>query len=593
MSGPDSLFSQWSLVRSTARRTRWWRWLIGGALLVLVASAGMPFSGVQATPSATLPTTLPNGIAAGDTTATSTVLWARSTAPGPLTFEIGTAASFSAPDYTVSVDVIDPALPVKALVEGLQPGTQYLYRVTDAAGGTLTGRVRTAAPAGTRAGLRFGVSGDWRGDLAPYPAVANAAGRDLDFFVGLGDTIYADVPSPAFPGPQARTLDEFRTRHAEVYGTRYGLHTLADLRAATSVFATIDDHEVTNDFAGAAPPASSPVFQGDPAPLINDTVLFDNGLQAFVEYNPLRAVTYPADLEPRMAGEYRLYRAVTWGDDAALLLLDTRSFRDPPLPVPNDLVSNPVAALGFVQQTYTEGRTLLGQPQFDALTADLLAAEAAGVVWKFVMVPEPIQNLGVLAASDRFEGYAWERARLLRFIVQNGIRNVVFVSADIHGSLVNELVYRESPLGERVAVPAFDISTGPVAYHEPFGPYSVRLAHSAGAISDDAFAAYQAMARDAQDAYLASLLNPQLGLLQYPLLGLQDTEQVRADLVRGSYVATHIYGWTEFEIDAATGRLTVRIYGIEPYDQRELDADPARVTARQPQIVTEFTVMPQ
>jgi alkaline phosphatase D len=37
---------------------------------------------------------------------------------------------------------------------------------------------------------------------------------------------------------------------------------------------------------------------------------------------------------------------------------------------------------------------MLGNPQLERLEADLLAAQDDGIVWKFVMVPEPIQNLG-------------------------------------------------------------------------------------------------------------------------------------------------------------------------------------------------------
>jgi len=62
----------------------------------------------------------------------------------------------------------------------------------------------------------------------------------------------------------------------------------------------------------------------------------------------------------------------------------------------------------------------------------LLAAQADNVVWKFIAIPEPIQNLGILIASDRYEGYAAERSELLRFIDENNIKNVVFISADIH-----------------------------------------------------------------------------------------------------------------------------------------------------------------
>ena len=96
---------------------------------------------------------------------------------------------------------------------------------------------RTPGEPGTFRGLRFGVSGDWRGELSPYPALQNAAERDLDFFVELGDTIYADYPSPAVPADQARTLAEFRAKHSEVYSARFGLNAWAELRSSTPVWA--------------------------------------------------------------------------------------------------------------------------------------------------------------------------------------------------------------------------------------------------------------------------------------------------------------------------------------------------------------------
>ena len=78
------------------------------------------------------------------------------------------------------------------------------------------------------------MSGDWRGELAPYPAISNVASQDLGFFVALGDTIYADYASPDVPLPQTRTLDEYRHKNNEVYSTRYGANTLSDLRASTA-----------------------------------------------------------------------------------------------------------------------------------------------------------------------------------------------------------------------------------------------------------------------------------------------------------------------------------------------------------------------
>ncbi len=51
---------------------------------------------------------------------------------------------------------------------------------------------------------------------------------------------------------------------------------------AEGLLATIDNHEVMNDFAGGAPAASDPRFPEN-AGLINETELFRDGLQASQE----------------------------------------------------------------------------------------------------------------------------------------------------------------------------------------------------------------------------------------------------------------------------------------------------------------------
>ena len=94
---------------------------------------------------------------------------------------------------------------------------QYYYRVTDPVGSTEIGEFETAAELGTQNGLKFGVSGDWRGELAPYPAIVNANEANLDFFVLHGDTVYADFPSPGLPKAQAETLAEFQAKYMRKY----------------------------------------------------------------------------------------------------------------------------------------------------------------------------------------------------------------------------------------------------------------------------------------------------------------------------------------------------------------------------------------
>ena len=90
-------------------------------------------------------TTMPNGIASGDTTFDSTVLWTRSTELGDVTFEYSTAPDFSTIAGTKTATVTAVDLPIKVEVKGLLPGTDYYYRVTDAVGTTAVGQFVTAA----------------------------------------------------------------------------------------------------------------------------------------------------------------------------------------------------------------------------------------------------------------------------------------------------------------------------------------------------------------------------------------------------------------------------------------------------------------
>ena len=533
--------------------------------------------------------TLPNGVAAGDADQTSVVLWARSEHTGTVVFELATDATFAAVSTTLTAEVSDPLIPVKVDVTGLTAGTIYFYRATDAAGVIGNGTFRTLHAPGAHTGLRFGVSGDWRGDIAPFPSIANADERDLDFFVLHGDTIYADYPSPAVRAGQATTLTEFRLKHAEVYAEHLGLNTLADLRAATNVYVMIDDHEVTNNFAGGAAPQTHRRFAGANVEYINDAPLFETGLQVFQEYNPIRDEFYGETGDPRTANERRLYRYRTFGSDAALFLIDARSFRDLELPDIDDLAPEALAA--FEQAAFDPTRTMLGAAQFADLQADLLAAQAAGITWKFVMVPEPIQNIGVIEAADRYEGYAAERTALLRFIAENNLTNVVFVAADIHSTFVNDLFYREAAGGEQIPVASWEITTGSVAFDAPLGPTVIDIAADQNLITEQQRALFTVLPLPARDTLLRAFIDGRLAAEGYDPIGLEGG-LIDVELLRGSYLVAHTYGWTEFEIDAATQALTVTTYGIPAYTHAEMQSDSATILARQPSIYSQFIVQP-
>ncbi len=523
--------------------------------------------------------TMPNGVAAGDVTERSVNLWTRTTMPGRVLFEVSTDPDFTSISNRRVARAVDALQPVRVRISRLTPGTQYYYRATDVAGTQMTGSFRTPHSLGALAGLRFGVSGDSRGDNAPYYSATNVASRDLDFVVNLGDTVYCDIESPILPGvQQAVTLEEFRLKNSEIYSATDGVNALADARASTVFFATIDDHEVTNDFSGGADPLSDPRFDPTGA-YINETELYGNGLRAFQEYNPIRDEYYGDTGDARTADKRKLYRYRTFGSDAAILVLDARSFRDPGLVAAN--VLDPADVIRFLVESFDASRTMLGRAQLDDLKADLDAAQDAGVTWKFVFVPEPIQNLGPLAASDRFEGYAAERTEILRHVHDNGITNVVFVAADIHGTLVNNLTFQDFVGFPQIATTAFEITTGPWAFDAPFGPTVVEIAFALGLLDPATKAFYDASPVAVKEAILAGLVDTQISSFGYDLLGL-DGSPVQATLLSGGWSATHTYGWTEFEIDATTQELLVTTYGVTP-------GDPLST----PTVQSQFVVTPQ
>ena len=536
-------------------------------------------------------------VASGDVTRNAATLWAHGFGPGTVTFEYSTDATFATGVTSVMASVPEALKPASVNITGLTAGTVYHYRASNTANSTavVTGMFRTSAAPMTIAGLKFGVSGDQRGELAPFPSIKNAAGKSLEFFMQLGDNVYGDVASPALPTAQARSLTDYRARHDEIYSTRYGMNTFADLRATTPILATIDDHEVTNDFSGAEPRTSDPRFAADTGTLVSDTQTFLNGIQAFREYMPMQMQQYGATGDPIIANRAKLYRYNTYGKDAATFMVDTRSFRSAPIPA----ITNPsdnAQVFGFLVNAFAPGRTMLGTVQKADFKSDLLAAQASGIVWKFVFCPEPVQNFGPLAGEDRYEGYAAERTELLKFIDDNNISNVVFVAADFHGTAINRLSYQMGPGQPQIQTDSIEVITGSVAYDRPFGPTIVDLATGFGLITAPQRAFYDSLTpaqAPQREGFIQGIINPTLATIGYNQLSLTTNPLPNVTLLGGLYTATHTYGWTEFTIDQATQKLNVRTWGIEPYSKAQLDADPAAVTARMPAVVSEFEMTPE
>jgi alkaline phosphatase D len=392
--------------------------------------------------------TFTHGVAAGDVQATSAVLWTRAAGGDRLIAEVTSAGGTllrleaeadAARDFTVHLPVT-----------GLTPDTAYEYRFRAGSAVSETGAFTTPPAPATPAPMRFVFAGDSDGtrDASGTPAhgefdvLRAAASEDPAFFLYLGDTIYADRGAPA------TTLDAYRAKYRD--NREYAA--LREILALTSVVTMWDDHEVTDNFAGRTV---------DPA-------LLDAGRRAFREYWPTEH-----------AGRTEvLYRSLRFGAGVELIVLDTRSFRDPPAadicdndPLPAgarpDAPENlrgvrEIAGLSpdlpsdCIDTLDDPGRSMLGGEQKQFLLDRLRDSDAT---WKIVATSVPMQAL-LFQPYDRWEGYTAERREVLQFIRDNGVRNVVFISTDLHANIFGPV--RIDPFADPAPV-AYEAIAGPIA----------------------------------------------------------------------------------------------------------------------------------
>jgi alkaline phosphatase D len=398
----------------------------------------------------------PFGVASGDVTSSSAVLWTRTNQEGMLALEVSTDADFvGALAFTQMVSVSAATdFTVQVVTAPLESATTYFYRWRLGAQESVTGTFRTAPAASDPAPIRFAYSGDADGTLVDGIPVFNAfevldavRREQPDFFVYLGDTIYAD--SRFRPGGvPAVTLDEYRATHRAART----IAALPVLLEATPVYAIWDDHEVVDDYAGATV----------------DVPRYANGRQAFLEYMPLAVDDVPDD--PSCAGE-PLFRVFRWGMAVEVIIVDERSCRSPSVvdvceadPAPTlpsllrpgvGLPSSPPE--GCLEALRSPARTMLGSVQKARLKEALLSS---GALFTFVINEVPIQQLWAVP-YDRWEGYAAEREELLHFIRDHGIDNVIFLTTDLHATLFNEVFIDRFTDAAPIA---YEVVTGPIAH---------------------------------------------------------------------------------------------------------------------------------
>ncbi len=432
---------------------------------------------------------LTHGVQSGDMSADAGMVWARADRPARLIVEASTTESFKDIIAQGFVDALPESdFAAKLLLEGLPAGQDIFYRISPQShaepaiiGQSVTGRFRTAPLekrsvsflwSGDTCGQGWGID-EARGGMTTYATMLR---HRPDFFIHSGDTIYADGPIQAeqkMPNGEiwknlvteekskaAETLAEFRGNY------KYNLldANLRAFNAEVPMLAQWDDHEVTNNW-WAEEPLTRASHQRQKYTEKYMLPMVARAARAFHDYMPLRVAGEPA----------RVYRKISYGPMLDVFMIDMRSYRGP-----NG--ENRQAAYG--PDSY-----FLGPAQTAWLKRELKASKAT---WKVIAADMPVGLYVVYDGDRKFGseaiaqgdnaaplGRELEIADLLSFIKREGVRNTVWLTADVHYTAAHyydpsKAQFQDfEPFWEFVSGPLHAGSFGPNDLDATFGPQLV------------------------------------------------------------------------------------------------------------------------
>ena len=423
------------------------------------------------------------GVQTGDIGLDQAVIWSRADRDSRLLVEWSTTESFanstwvSGPaalaetDYTAKIQLVD-----------LPSGQKIFYRVSfqdlsdiNRSSEPVVGSFATAPAearditfvwSGDTAGQGWGINEDW-GGMKIYETMRQV---QPDFFVHCGDTIYADgpiLPAVALPdgtiwknlfmaekAKVAESLAEYRANY------KYNLldKNLLAFNAEVPMIAQWDDHETTNNWY----PQEMLTATGTDTRYTEKSValLSARAKRAFLEFMPI---------VERDGGREQVYRHIAYGPQLDLFVIDMRSFRGP--------------NTANLQESESGETVFLGRPQIDWLLAGLKASTAT---WKVIASDMPI-GLQVPDGKEAWENLAngdggaprgreLEMAGLLKAIKDAGIKNVVWITADVHYTAAHyydpsKAQFQDfTPFWEFVSGPLNAGTFGPNKLDATFGP---------------------------------------------------------------------------------------------------------------------------
>jgi alkaline phosphatase D len=426
--------------------------------------------------------TILNGVASGDSTDHSAIIWSRANRDSFMHVQYTyNSFHFSNSDPIVTVPAnASSDFTGHAKLTALKPNTNYRYVVwfsldpnqnDRTVSQKLIGSFTTAPDLKTSETISFVIGGDLgaskqcRRPEIGYPIFSVMKSLSPDFFIFNGDQIYADNDCPAegpnpsniksghlidFPGWRNIPGDFLSVKDRKVNWTNETqLHNaylghwdynrndqhLQSLLSNTSMYSQADDHEVIDDYG-----KWEHYINGSDHGFPN---LVKAGIKEFFDFSPIdRSKTEPN----------RIYKTFHWGKDLDLLLSDARSYR----------------SRSEIPDTPQNDKTLLGKEQLQWLEEGLKNSNAT---WKVVSLDVPMtipncfnKNLGcdnwATDSAKNNKTYTRERNEFIKFLDDNRIKNVIFVATDVH--FAANVKYDDDPNHDGHNLTFYEMVNGPL-----------------------------------------------------------------------------------------------------------------------------------
>ncbi|MBR8840383.1 MAG: alkaline phosphatase D family protein [Stigonema ocellatum SAG 48.90 = DSM 106950] len=422
---------------------------------------------------------IPYGVASGDINGKNAVIWSRSDRPAKLIVEYATDQSFRGARRVVGPNALeDSDFTARVYLNDLPLNEQIFYRVffqdldnTKIFSAPVTGTFRT--PPAYRRDILFAWSGDTAGqgwginpEFGGMKIYESIRKLNPDFFIHSGDNIYADGPIQSevtlddgsiwknITTPEkskvAETLAEFRGNY------KYNLldENILRFNAEVPLLVQWDDHETRNNWYPGQ------IIVNDDRYTVNDvSLLAERAKQAFLEYTPIRFNKE----DPK-----RIYRSFKYTQLLDIFMLDERTYRGPNTENRQTQASAETAFIGETQVQWLKKQLLKSTATWKVIASDMPIG---------LIVPDGPVNFENFANGDGPAlGRELELADLLQFINRKNIKNVVWLTADVHYAAAhyydpNKAQFTDfKPFWEFVAGPLNSGTFGPNQLDNTFGP---------------------------------------------------------------------------------------------------------------------------